>query len=266
MNHLSKAKGIMNWVLIGAVIGLSIGLLRILFNWDRTFANYVLFGTAGLIFLAFFLRMMFDYYRVKKFLNHYMALLDQRQFDAYIDAVSDAIEQTKTKSFKDIHRMNLAIGYSYKGLYDDAINELKTVYETTKANTKTSVFCLINIIYLSILKKDYRVANKLVQSTKEILELYQKDAQYGLLININYAYLAMDKEDLKEAERYIKQANALSKALNSGLLEVTRVNIEYALACDDIELAKESINVFKAMDLPPIEKTWIEAIIDQYKL
>ncbi len=266
MNRLSKLKGVMNWMLLGATVGLSIGIMRVLLNWDRAFANYVLLVTAGAIFLVYSIHMMVDYYRVKKFLNHYIALLDQRQFDAYIKAIHDAIDQTRTKSFKDIHRMNLAIGYSYKGLYEEAIEQLKTVYDSTKTNSKIWVFCLVNMIYFAVLKKDYWLATKLIQSHKEVLDMHEKDAQYGILINVNHAYLAMHQDDFKSAEQYLNQANRLFKTLNSGLLEVTRATIEYALACKDTELAKENIELFQSVDLPPAERAWIDSVVDQHKL
>jgi tetratricopeptide (TPR) repeat protein len=194
MNRLKNVKIIMNWILAGTMIGLTVAIFRWLFDWDSTVANYVLFGTTGVIIVFVVLLQFLQYQKIRRMLKSYMALLENGDIELYIEQVTESIEQTHPKHYKDIHRINLATGYSYLGQFEKAIQQLKIVYESSKNSTKTAIFCLINIAYYYIQMGEYVKAEKLMLSFASDPKNLEKDPQINFLYHINLAYIYLRKK------------------------------------------------------------------------
>lgn len=257
MNSLKNIKSLMNWVLAGSLIGLTVAILKWLFDWDSTVANIVLFGGAGLLVTAIFVLQFVQYQKIKSMLKDYMILLQSGEIEQYIEKVRESIEKTKPKHYKDIHRMNLATGYSYLGQFDQAINQLRIIYESSKSATKTSIFSLINIAYYYIQMGEVDKAEKLMRSLMNDPKILEKDPQINFLFHINHAYIQMKKKNKESLKEYLDKASLIQRSFGSGDIEITKLNIEVALFNKNFDQARQWINEFKSLDLPPFETQWI---------
>lgn len=257
MNRLKNVKIIMNWILAGTMIGLTVAIFRWLFDWDSTVANYVLFGTTGVIIVFVVLLQFLQYQKIRRMLKSYMALLENGDIELYIEQVIKAIEKTKPKHYKDIHRMNLATGYSYLGKFDLAINQLKIVYESSRTATKTAIFSLINIAYYYIQMGDYEKAEKLMKTLYEDPKILDKDPQINFLFHLNYSYISLKKKDVPRLKEYLEKAQIIQRSFGSGDIELMKLQIEVSIARKNVEEARQQIELFKTLNLPPFERQWL---------
>jgi tetratricopeptide (TPR) repeat protein len=247
----------MNWILAGTMIGLTVAIFRWLFDWDSTVANYVLFGTTGVIIVFVVLLQFLQYQKIRRMLKSYMALLENGDIELYIEQVIKAIEKTKPKHYKDIHRMNLATGYSYLGKFDLAINQLKIVYESSRTATKTAIFSLINIAYYYIQMGDYEKAEKLMKTLYEDPKILDKDPQINFLFHLNYSYISLKKKDVPRLKEYLEKAQIIQRSFGSGDIELMKLQIEVSIARKNVEEARQQIELFKTLNLPPFERQWL---------
>lgn len=257
MSSLKNIKSLMSWILAGSLIGLTVAIMRWLFDWDSTVANYVLFGLAGIILADMLIMQFLHYQKIRAMLKNYMSLLEKWNMDQYILKVTESIEKTHPKHYKDIHRINLATGYSYLGQFEEAIQQLRIVYESSKNSTKTTVFCLVNIAYYCILMEEYVKAEKLMQSFASDPRNLEKDPQINFLFHINHAYIYLRKKDLNRLKEYLDKAQLIQRSFGSGDIEMLKLNIEVSLFRKDHQDAKQWIHEFKLLDLPPYERQWV---------
>lgn len=257
MSSLKNIKSLMNWILAGSLIGLAVAIMRWLFDWDSTVANYVLFGSAGSILAAMLILQFLHYQKIRTMLKNYMSLLERWDMDQYILKVTESIEKTHPKHYKDIHRINLATGYSYLGQFEKAIQQLKIVYESSKNSTKTAIFCLINIAYYYIQMGEYIKAEKLMLSFASDPKNLEKDPQINFLYHINRAYIYLRKKDLNRLKEYLDKAQLIQRSFGSGDIEMLKLNIEVSLFRKEHQDAKQWIHEFKLLDLPPYERQWV---------
>jgi tetratricopeptide (TPR) repeat protein len=257
MSSLKNIKSLMNWILAGSLIGLTVAIMRWLFDWDSTVANYVLFGSAGSILAAMLIMQFFHYQKIRTMLKNYMSLLESWDMEQYILKVTESIEKTHPKHYKDIHRINLATGYSYLGQFEKAIQQLKIVYESSKNSTKTAIFCLINIAYYYIQMGEYVKAEKLMLSFASDPKNLEKDPQINFLYHINLAYIYLRKKDAKQLKDYLDKAQLIQRSFGSGDIEMLKLNIEASLFRKEHQETKQWIYEFKLLDLPPYERQWV---------
>jgi len=253
-------KSLMNWMLVGAVFGLFIAGFRFLFDWNREVTNWVLFGSAGVVFLLFMVKLFLDYNKMNKRIDHYMSYLNNYDMDNYIRLVKEAIEKTKSKSLADIHLMNLSVGYAYIGDYKSAINLLAQVYKGKNNISETAVFCIINMMFYFIQLKDEKSALKCMETAGDVFKNYEGHPKYGMLLNINYGSLALLQNKLEEAEKHVHVADTLQKITNSEDLELQILKIKVYLKTKQSEKVAEVLEQLKDMSLPPVYSSWVKQL------
>ncbi|KAF0223635.1 MAG: hypothetical protein FD133_1676 [Erysipelotrichaceae bacterium] len=113
MKKAPNIKGLMNYIFLGLLVGLLIAVLKYLFAWNAQLTNIILFSTVSLILIGFLSEFFYDYFKMKRLYTAYENYLVNYEMDKYIEAVQDALSNTKIKTYQDIHRISLSLGYGY---------------------------------------------------------------------------------------------------------------------------------------------------------
>ncbi len=262
MKKAPAFKGLLNYILLGSVIGLLIAVLKYLFAWNAQLTNIILFSTVSLILIGFLSKFFYDYFKMKRMYTSYEKYLTNYEMDKYITAVQDALSKTKTKTYQDIHRLSLSLGYGYIGEYQKAIDELALTYGSSKTMTPTAILSIVNIINYYIQLDDFKAVKKIQQRAEKIITAYQNDPKYGILIEINNIQVALKEKNLEKAYASLQQAELYRDLIKASNYELDIVKAKYLIASGKADEARELLEPLEALVLPPVFKKSVKQLLD----
>jgi len=262
MKKTPGIKGLMNYILIGSVIGLFIAILKALFDWNAQVTNIILFSVVGLILLSFISKFFYDYFRMKRLYTSYEKYLANYEMDKYIAAVQDALSKTKIKTYQDIHRISLSLGYGYIGEYQKAIDELAQTYGSSKSMSPTAILSIVNIINYYIQMDDFKSVKKIQERAEKIITAYQNDPKYGILIEINNIQVALKEKNLDKANASLQQAELYRDLIKAPNHELDIVKARVLIANGKPEEARDVLEPLEALVLPPVFKKAVNQLLD----
>lgn len=262
MKKAPNIKGLMNYILIGSVVGLLIAILKYLFDWNAQLTNIILFSTVSLILLGFLSKFFYDYFKMKRLYTSYEKYLANYEMDKYIEAVQDALSKTKIKTYQDIHRISLSLGYGYIGEYQKAIDELAQTYSSSKNMSPSAILSIVNIINYYIQLDDFKSAKKIQQRAEKIITAYQNDPKYGILIEINNIQVALKEKNLDKAYASLQQAELYRDLIKAPNHELDIVKAKVLIASGKPEEARDILKPLEALVLPPVFKKSVNQLLD----
>ncbi len=262
MKNAFAFKGLLNWILIGSVIGLLVAVFKFFFDWNAHLTNIILVLTTTSLLLIFISKFFYDYFKMKRSYTSYEQYLKNYEMDKYIEAVKEALSTTKTRTYQDIHRMSLSLGYCYIGQYQKAIDELAMIYSGAKTMSPTAVLSIINIINYYIQLDDFQSVKKIEKRAEKIIKAYQNDPKYGVLIEINNIQVALKENDLNKAQASLKLAELYRDLLKTTNPELDIIKSKYFLACGKIDETREILEKLKTQFLPPVYTESVTKLLD----
>lgn len=252
MKKMPPLKGLMNWILIGSLIGLLVAGLKTLFAWNQSFTNIILFSTIFIILLGFFLKFFLDFKKMQKTYQSYEVYLENYEMDKYIEATKVALSKTKTRTYQDIHRMSLSMGYAYLGEYQKAIDELAQIYNGAKMMSATAILSIINIINYYIQLDDLKAVKKIEERAAKVISAYENTPKYGVLIELNKLQIALKEKDLESAQKALAKAELFRDLLQTQYFELDITKVKYLMACGKDEEARVLLEPLTQRKLPPV--------------
>lgn len=252
MKKKTELNGLMNWILLGSLMGLLVAGLKILFTWNNAFTNIILLTLALIILMGFILKFFLDYKKMQRTYKSYEVYLENYEMDKYIEAVQVALSKTNRRIYQDIHRMSLSLGYAYLGEYKKAIDELAQIYNSAKMMSDTAVLSIINIINYYIQLDDIKAVKKIEERASKVIAAYENTPKYGVLIELNRLQVALKEKDLDNAQKALTKAELFRNLLKTQYFELDIAKVRYLMACGNNKEARELLEPLVQRKLPPV--------------
>lgn len=140
-------------------------------------------------------------------------LTEDNDPEKYVKKCNDYAQKVEDEAFKEMLKVNSAVGYSCMGRYEEALDVLKSA-DIERLNPSHKAVAINNIAQFSYFIGNYDEGTKYVEDNFQVMQKYLGNKSFAATFMTTFSFYYYIKGNKNKAEKYT--ANVIEFIKNSG--------------------------------------------------